>query len=227
LVVQSLFSRSLGASEISKVRKSNLHNQASSTENIYTYAETFFVLFHASFCPVRLNSINYYGRTMRCQAKGQWNEQEEPEAHKARDRTKHQPCSNGTRHEQEEHEAHTPPRWSHGSSLGRVARRHRCPVDRGVGHPRMPKKQKEVLATAGGIRSRADDVMASVTLARLSLHGDMESMSGSDDRWRRDDEQKANGGARAPAGQVRREAGVGSAREGDGEECVRDSFFLF
>jgi hypothetical protein len=32
---------------------------------------------------------------MRCQVKGQWDEQEEPEAHKARDRTKHQPCGMG------------------------------------------------------------------------------------------------------------------------------------
>jgi hypothetical protein len=48
-------------------------------------------------------------------------------------------------------------------------------------------------------------------------------MSGSDDRWRRDDEQKAGVGARAPTGQVRREAVVGGAREGDGEECVRGS----
>jgi hypothetical protein len=51
----------------------------------------------------------------------------------------------------------------------------------------------------------------------------MESMSGSDDRWRRDDEQKAGVGARAPIGQVRREAVVGGTREGDGEECVRGS----
>jgi hypothetical protein len=32
---------------------------------------------------------------MRCQAKEQWDEQEEPEAHKARDRTNHQPCGMG------------------------------------------------------------------------------------------------------------------------------------
>jgi hypothetical protein len=46
-----------------------MHNQASSAENIFTYAETFCVWFHASLCPIRLGSINYYGPTMRCQAK--------------------------------------------------------------------------------------------------------------------------------------------------------------
>jgi hypothetical protein len=51
----------------------------------------------------------------------------------------------------------------------------------------------------------------------------MESMSGSDDRWQRHDEQKASVGARASTGQVRREAVVGGARGGDGKECVRGS----
>jgi hypothetical protein len=55
----------------------------------------------------------------------------------------------GTRHEQEEHEAHTPPRWSPGSRPGRMVHRRRRPEGRAVGRSRMPKQQKEALVTVG------------------------------------------------------------------------------
>jgi hypothetical protein len=66
----------------------------------------------------------------------------------------------GTRHEQEEHEAHTPPRWSLGSRPGRMVHRRRRP---------------EGLADAKAVErgahddGRADSITVAVTLASWAL----------------------------------------------------------